>query len=123
MGELDEIPFLYVHNRGEKAVAVVDIYYRTGPIRPRRLRGLAMDYDDPTDIHFPYEIEPGKSRRFKLASYRVVEALDKSSRWHRVAHLVGRQPIWVEVQTMANTRKRIGAAKVAPWKARPDWLK
>ena len=121
-GGQEEQPFLTVQNRSDKPAVITDISYLAGSLWPKPEPGTAMDFDDPTDIDFPYEIEPGKMHRFRLNSYGAKTITDKVTSLGRLARKLGRAPVWIQVKTMANTRLRVRAEEATPWKNRAEWL-
>ncbi|MEA3045647.1 MAG: hypothetical protein QOH47_3485 [Sphingomonadales bacterium] len=121
-GSLEEQPFLNVHNRSDKPVVVTDITYLKGSIWPKAERGTAIDYVDPTEIDFPYQIEPGKMHRFRLNPYGAKVITDKTTKFGRLARKLGRAPVWIELRTMAGTRLRLRAEDATPWRDRAEWL-
>lgn len=123
-GQPEEQPYLYVQNLSEKPIAVVEVNYLRGSFWRERVKGTALDYVDPFfDIEFPYEIEVGKAHRFKIDSYKAKAITDAATASQRLFHRTGRSPVWLEIKTMANSRKKLPAWDATPWEGRAEWLK
>lgn len=58
----EEMPTLVIQNRSEKKVAIRRVIFS----KKRRVRrngpGTSLYYEDPSDLSFPYEIDPGSTR-------------------------------------------------------------
>lgn len=122
-GQPEDHPYLYVQNLSEKPIAVIEINYLRGSLRRQRVQGTALDYVDPFfDISFSYEIEVGKAHRFKINPYGAKAITDAVTSSQRFMHRMGRSLVWLEVKTMANSRKLLPAWDATPWKGRAEWL-
>lgn len=117
----EERPFLVVHNRSDRSVAIRDMRFRTGALWRRRGDQTAFGYDDPEDIHFPYLVEPGKLIQLRLDEDQAVRLADGVSAGARLLSRLGRPRIQVEAVTTAGKRIRTSAEVAIPWARRPTW--
>ena len=117
-----EDPFLVVHNRSDRSVAIKDLRYVTGALWRRRNDQTALGYEDPEDIHFPYLVEPGKLKNIRLDEHQATRIADEVTAPARMLSRLGRPRIKVEAVTTAGKRIRISAEGAIAWKKRPAWL-
>ena len=120
-GQYEE-PFLVVHNRSDRSVAIKDMRYVSGVLRRVRSDSTALGYDDPEDIDFPYLVEPGKLRNIRLDEHQATRIADEASWLGRLLSRAGRARIKVEAVTTAGKRIRISAEDAIAWKKKPAWL-
>lgn len=122
-GEIDNEPFLFLHNKSSNAILITDIRFITGLFIRRKKRYTALYSEDYSDINFPYEIEPGERRRFMLSSetgcsyYKYIGWRTYLSKFFK------RSWLWLGIDTASGTSKMIGAEEVIPWVVRPQWTK
>lgn len=118
-----EEPFLHIQNRSIHPVLVSKIFWRRGLFRPRIADEFPLDYEDPTEIDFPYAIAAGEMRRFVLDTRSAKRVADCATPLTQFASRWARRPyLWIEIQTIAGTRMRISASDATPWRDRPAWL-
>ncbi|MBW8856371.1 MAG: hypothetical protein JF604_19060, partial [Bradyrhizobium sp.] len=85
-GQYEE-PFLVVHNRSDRSVAIKDLRFLTGMLWRKRSDNTALGYDDPENIDFPYLVEPGRLHNIRLDEYQATRLADETS-W--LVHLLSR---------------------------------
>src|SRR6185369_684534 len=114
--EYDEIDFLGIHNRSSQPIAVVAVRYRSGVLVRKSGQGTALNYEDPTDLAFPYVVGPGEIRKLWLDDVQALR-LAKSVGFLRrlMARLLHRSRILVECETSTGARYATSAEKVLPW--------
>jgi hypothetical protein len=117
-----EDPFLVVHNRSDRSVAIKELRYVTGALWRRRADGTALGYDDPEYIDFPYLVEPGKLKTIRLDEHQATRIADEVWAPARALSRLGRPRIKVEAVTTAGKRIRISAEDAIAWKKKPAWL-
>lgn len=117
-----EDPFLVVHNRSDRSVAIKDLRFIIGVLRRTRSEHTALGYNDPDEVDFPYLVEPGKLRNIRLDEHQAVRLADEVSWLARTLSRVGRPRLKLEAVTTAGKRIRISAEDAIPWKKKPDWL-
>jgi hypothetical protein len=122
-GQQDEFPNLAVQNRSERPVVVTDFRFLQGVLWRSPQATTAMDYADPTDVNFPYVIEPGKLLHFRLDSSAARALLEERTALRRLLRRLGRPALTVEIVTMSGVRVRANAEKAVEWKHRPEWLR
>lgn len=120
-GQYEE-PFLVVHNRSDRSVAIKDLRFLTGVLWRKRSESTALGYDDPEDIDFPYLVEPGKLRNIRLDEHQATRLADETSSLANLLSRIGRARIKVEAVTTAGKRIRISAEDAIAWKKKPTWL-
>jgi hypothetical protein len=120
-GEYED-PFLVIHNRSDRSVAIKDLRYLTGAFWRRRSDHTALGYDDPEDIDFPYLVEPGKLKKIRLDEHQATRIANEVSAPARILSRAGRPRIKVEAVTTAGKRIRVSAEGAIAWKKRPAWL-
>ena len=118
-----EMPFLVIQNRADKPALISDVRFLAGTVFPMPTHGTALDYSDPTDLEFPYEIAAGATWRRRLNSYGAKAITDKATKPQRIARRLGRSPVWLEIRTMAGSRIKLRADDATPWENRATWLK
>jgi hypothetical protein len=115
-------PFLVVHNRSDRSIAIKDLRYLTGALWRRRSNHTALGYDDPEDIDFPYLVEPGKLKNIRLDEHQATQIADGVWMPARFLSRVGRARIKVEAVTTAGKRIRVSGEGAIAWKKKPAWL-
>lgn len=120
-GQYEE-PFLVVHNRSDRSVAIKELRYLTGALWRRRSDHTALGYDDPEDIDFPYLVEPGKLKNIRLDEQQATRIADEVWMPARFLSRIGRARIKVEAVTTAGKRIRVSAEDAIAWKRKPAWL-
>lgn len=120
-GQYEE-PFLVVHNRSDRSVAIKDLRFVTGVLWRKRSDSTALGYDDPEDIDFPYLVEPGKLRNIRLDEHQATRLADETSSLAHLLSRAGRARIKVEAVTTAGKRIRVSAEDAIAWKKKPAWL-
>lgn len=121
-GEYEE-PYLVVHNRSDRSVAIKDLRFATGALWRRRSDQVALGFDDPEDINFPYLVEPGKLRNIRLDEHLATKIADGVWAPARLLSRVGRPRVKVEAVTTAGKRVRISAEDAIAWQKKPAWLR
>lgn len=125
-----ELSFVGVHNRSPQTIWIIDIRFvrRTG-LRWRRDEYVAIDYDDPTDLAFPYDVAPGATRRLVLDDEHAIRYAQGCGRLATfVARRFRRDRFAVECTTTSGKRVRTPGEKMLPYKeqyagarAEGDW--
>ena len=120
---IGEAPFLYITNNGSKPVMVTDIRYATGLIK-RKLRAFtALDYADPLDLNFPYEIGANETTALEISDYQFRRYYFPQVWRNRISSVLRRSSGWIRVQTAKGTIAWLGAEDALPWSSRPAWRK
>lgn len=117
-----EEPFLIVHNRSDRSVAIKDLRFLSGVLGRKRSETTALGYDDPEHIDFPYLVEPGKLRSLQLDEYQATKIADSASWAGRLLSRVGRPRVRVQATTTAGKRITVSAEDAIAWKKKPTWL-
>ena len=118
-GEMD---LIVIHNHSDRAVAIHAIRYLEGVIWRTAQQGTALDYEDPTDLGFPYLIQPNEMRRLRLDSMQARRLARRAGRWRKLVALVLRRSrILVECQSTAGTRFRTSGEPALPWDDQLPW--
>lgn len=120
--EYDEFSLVGVHNRSNQAVAITRVRYLSGVIFQTPNQGTALDYEDPTDLGFPYMVGPGEIRKLALEESQAAR-LAKNVGPIRclLARFLRRSRISVECQTSTGARYRTSAEQVLPWDEQLPW--
>ena len=119
----DSAPFLYVINRSKNPIFITEISFRTGLFWRRKRANTAVDFDDPLDLNFPYEILPSQQKQFMLQSRAAEQHIDKLKAYARFSSIFRRSLLWIDVGTAGGTSKKIGAERAMKWQNRPAWTK
>ena len=120
----DEAPFLIIHNRGTQSVAVSAVRYLAGFPAKIRGSGTALDYEDPTDVNFPYIVAPGEIKRLRLDEMMALRLIGELPRFQALAARLFRRPrIFVEATTTTGLRKKTEAESTLPWTSRASWMR
>ena len=99
-----EIPYIAVQNRSDRTIMIKAFTYRSGLLRRRVPRKVAIYWEDPFDLHFPMGVEAGATRKFRLDQYEAKALADKSGGLASWLHRwVGFPRLKIELQTMAKT--------------------
>jgi hypothetical protein len=118
-------PILFCHNKSDMSIQITDVAYFVGRLFRRRCRFDSALYFDEDYIYtriLPQVIEPNAVYNFRLddsSAQRLIVALTKID---RLFHFFGRDRLWVQITTSANTRVRISALNAIPSQIRPIWL-
>jgi hypothetical protein len=119
----DSAPFLYVINRSKNPIFITEIGFRTGLFWRRKRAYTAVDFDDPLELNFPYEILPSQQKRFMLQSHTAEKHVDRLKAYARFSSIFRRSLLWIDVETAGGTSKKIGAERAMKWENRPAWTK
>ena len=118
-----EEPFLHVQNRSGQPILISRVRWQKGLMRRSAGDEIPLNFEDPTDIDFPYEIKAGEVRRFELDNLSARRMVQTASPLERTVSRISRRPyLWIEIGTVTGTRVRIGASDATPWRDRPAWL-
>lgn len=119
-----EVVSLHVQNQSGLPVLISSIEIQTGIIFRRSTRGSQpLDFEDPTDLHFPYAINPGEVQRFVLHQWSFATAIEKPPLAARILGRLGVPYVRIKVRTIGGGAVSINAADATPWRDRPKWLK
>ena len=121
-GEHAELPFIYIHNRSENSISIVELSWMTGAVRRKQSKYTALFNEDPSDVNFPYAIGPGDFKKLFLESSGAVAVFEKSKSRADLFGFVRRSSVWLKVVTMRGNTKIIGAERAMPWVERPSWI-
>lgn len=122
-GDLNEEPFLTLHNRSSTAAYLKDARYLAGNfVRTVALR-YAFEYVSITDGSFPMEVKAGSARSFPLAKHDADKLVAKA-RWYNkvVGYLLKRPYLWIEVRTIGGGRLIVPANDATDFQKRPRWI-
>jgi hypothetical protein len=119
--EIGEAPFLFVLNKSANPIFITAIRFRTGLFWRKKHAYTAMQYDDPTDINFPYLVDPGKKHQFILQDYAAEKHYEQIGWKSGLSKVFRRSWLWLEIETAAKSSRIIGAERVMSWKSRPAW--
>lgn len=117
-----EVSLVGIHNRSSQTVAITRIRYLSGIVIRSAAEGTALNYDDPTDLGFPYLVAPGEIRTIELDQHmagRLARSFGKGRLF--LARLFRRSRILVECQTTTGARYRASAETVLPWSDQLSW--
>jgi hypothetical protein len=121
-GQFADTSFVGVHNRSAQTVAIIGVRYLSGGSWRVPREGTALDYDDPSDIRFPYMIAPGEVLTLPLDEHQAKKCAEAVVGWSLLAaRLLRRSRLLVECQSSAGTRYRTGGERVLPWSDRVPW--
>lgn len=116
-------PALHVHNRSKQAIMIATMETRLGVfVRRRAMDYFPMEYDDPTDLQFPYRVEAGEVKQFCLDPAVLDRAAATAGRLDRALGYVRIPYLRVGVRTMAGGRVFVDAADATSCRDRPKWL-
>lgn len=121
-GNYDAIDYLVIHNRSLQTIAITSVRYYAGVIWRTPVDGTALDYDDPTDLDFPYVVEPGKLRRLRLdtgAAERIARRVGPLRR--AVAWALRRSRFLVICRSTASATYRTSGEPILPWDDQLPW--
>ncbi len=113
---------LVIHNRSDQSVAIKDIRYRTGIFRRSCSKYMANYCDDPTDIDFPFSVEPGKMKALRLDEAQAAREAKSTSCVANLLSRIGYPRIWVQAVTTTGNTITVSAEGVIPYEDRPAWL-
>lgn len=119
VGPLPERPFIYVHNRSAHTLSIIQLSWYTGVFRYAAHKGTAVYYDDPSDVNFPYEVEPSKTIKIYLDEGGAIKAFEEisakigSRRFFRSSYLA------LGLKTLRGSMRYIPAERALPWSMRP----
>lgn len=123
-GQFADTSFVGVHNRSAQTVAIIGVRYLSGGLWRVRQKGTALDYDDPTDISFPYLIAPGEVLKLWLDENQAkICAETVTGRPLLIARLLRRSRLLVECQSSAGTCYRTSGEAILPWDDRVAWYR
>lgn len=121
-GQFAETSFMGVHNRSAQTVAIIGVRYLSGGLWRVPREGTALDYEDPTDISFPYLIAPGEVLKLWLDEHQAKICAEAVTGWPLLfARLLRRSRVLVEFQSSAGTRYRTSGERILPWRDRVPW--
>lgn len=117
-----DVSFIAIHNRSSQAVAITTVRYVSGVFWRTAEDGTALDYEDPSDLAFPYLIEPGKILRLRLNEYAAKRLAKESSRTQTVmAWALRRSRFLVECRSTAGSRYRTSGEPILSWDDQLPW--
>ena len=89
--------------------------YRVGPLRRAVQNRIAIYWEDPADLNFPYPINAGETRKFRLDEGAVRSLVNESGKLSRLGHaLFGWPRIRLCVTTMADAKFSVSLERVVP---------
>ena len=91
--------------------------------RRRAMDYFPMEYEDPSDLDFPYRVEAGEVKRFFLDTKVMDNAAATAGRVARALGYVRIPYLRVGVRTMAGGKVFVDAADATSWRDRAQWLK
>ena len=121
-GPTAELPFLYINNRSNHAVEIVELTWFSGAFLRKPDEGTALYNEDPGDVNFPYRVEAGSSRKIYLEETGAIRSLKRAKRWSETFGIVRRSSVWLRIKTIRGGVKWLGAERALPWRERPDWF-
>lgn len=92
---IEDVACLYVQNRSATPLAVIKLDYRFGFLARIKSESTALYYDDPDDIVFPYEIQPGAIRSLLLDERQATKIASDAGPLAHLASRFGRPRFWV----------------------------
>lgn len=115
-GQYGDTSFLGMHNRSGQTVAITSIRYLAGgPWRTLR-RGTALDYEDPSDLRFPYKIAAGEILKLEIDEHQAKMLAETVTGWRLLTlKLFRRSRVLIECQSSAGARYRTSAEPALPW--------
>ena len=122
-GNPDFEPYLVVQNLTQRKVYIVEVTARHGFFRLRSTDSTVLAYDEPWDIPFPAEIDPGAIRWFILDAYYLQREAEKVGRIGNLAgRLYGRNRIVLEARTLVGAKAMAGGERALPHNFQPAWV-
>lgn len=116
-------PFLHVQNRSIQPIMIAKIELTSGIlIKSREKDAFPVSYEDPTDLAFPYRIDPGQTWRKMLDTDVIGRVAGKASYLPKILGLINIPFVRIRVTTMGGVRLSIDAADATKWTDRPRWL-
>jgi hypothetical protein len=119
----EEGPYLVIHNRGDKSVAIRSLDYWFGTFRRVKADQTALDYIDPSDISFRYLVEPNATRWLPVDERMAKRIMAEASRTAKFLVRFRRSRAIVIATTMAGTKLTTSAEYILPWNERPKWIR
>lgn len=117
-----DIDYFIVHNRSTQPVAITSIRYLSGVVWRTPQQGTALDYEDPTDINFPYLVQPGALLRLRLDSHAARKIASRFGvKRRRLAWLLRRSRLLVECRSSSGARYRTSGEPILPWDDQLPW--
>jgi hypothetical protein len=120
--EWEETSLISIHNRSSQPVAITRIRYRFGILFRKPSQGTALDYEDPTDLDFPYVVGAGEIRKLKLDEHhaiRLAQTVGKLRIW--AARVLRRSRFTVECTTSTGAKYETSGEPILPWKDQLPW--
>lgn len=122
-GPIAELPFVYLHNRSENLISVIDVSWASGTLLYLYpVEGTALHYEDPGDIGFPYEVKPGETIKIYLESHGAMKALERAGVAGKLRGLLKISSVYLSIRTLRGTVKLVPGERAIPWGERPEWL-
>lgn len=122
-GPQAELPFVYVHNRSNVAVNIVELTWFVGAIVRRSTPYTAKWSEDPGDVNFPYNVAPGGFIKLFLDFEAAKTHYEVTHKYRNFFGFFRRSSLWLAITTMRGKRIYIGAERALPWRNRPKWLR
>ena len=117
-------PFVSVHNKSGSSIYITDIRYLVGWFFRNRVKESALYFGEWGDAESPLPslIEADSVQKFQLDSSNACKLVPFVGSFDRIWHSLNRFRLQVEIQTLANTKVRIGALRVLPPRMLPNWF-
>lgn len=110
-----EVPFLAIQNRSSSQVMIKAFDYHVGLLRRAVPSKIAIFWEDPTDLNFPYPVNAGETRKFRLDDHEVKSLANGSGKLCRLAYsFFGWPRIRLSVTTMAGAKFSVSLERVVP---------
>ena len=116
-----QYPFLMVQNRSLHSIHVTSLEFSRGILLRKGDGHTALEYDDPIDLDFPYEIESGKTKTFALDQKQAARLYGEDRLIDRIASSIGRKPFLLIARTMSGKKQKFSALRAIPFPTRPGW--
>lgn len=102
-----EVAFVAIQNRTTARVMIKSFDYECGFWKRKVPRKIALYYEDPSEVNFPFEIEEGKTRKFRLDEDEITRLADEVGfASGTLLQLFGMPRIRLCATTMAGTEVR-----------------
>jgi hypothetical protein len=118
-----EWPFLFIQNRSKQAILIGSVETELGLVFRRRAKDFCpLEFDDPTDLRFPYKIDPGEGWRFALDPKALRHAADTAPALARWLGVLRVPYLRIQARTVGGASISVDGAEGTPWRDRPRWL-
>ena len=75
--EYEELPFVYIQNRSVNPIVISDISWYRGALFRKPTFGTALYWLDPSELSFPYTVEPGELKKLVLSELGAKRNFEK----------------------------------------------